>query len=60
MTPRKPGFGWFASPYVAFKDDSERRRALMSRDRRLVLIALIAGLTNVPAETWVWLRSFVG
>jgi hypothetical protein len=29
------------SPYNAFKDDQERRRALISRDIRLVLIALV-------------------
>jgi hypothetical protein len=29
------------SPYVAFKDDRERKWALVSRDVRLVLIALI-------------------
>jgi len=30
------------SPYVAFKDDRERRWALVSRDVRLVLITLLA------------------
>lgn len=31
------------NPYCGFKDDKERRRALQSRDLRLVLIALFSG-----------------
>lgn len=31
------------NPYCGFKDDRERRRALQSRDLRLVLIALFCG-----------------
>jgi hypothetical protein len=30
------------NPYCGFKDDKERRNALISRDVRLVLIAVIA------------------
>lgn len=31
-------------PYCAFKDDRERRNALISRDVRLVLMAIISAL----------------
>lgn len=45
------------SPYVAFKDDRDRRLALVSRDIRLVLIVLILALGKGTALEWpaVWL-----
>lgn len=44
------------SPYVAFKDDRERRWALVSRDVRLVLIALLLAIGEGAALKWpaVW------
>lgn len=52
--PRSRGGG--ASPYVAFTDDRERRWALVSRDVRLVLIALIFAVGGGAALKWptVW------
>ena len=35
-------------PYSTFRNDKERRNALISRDIRLVLIALVVGLTSHP------------
>jgi hypothetical protein len=35
-------------PYAGFKDDTERRRALIARDVRLVLITLIVAASHVP------------
>ena len=46
------------SPYVAFKNDRERKWALVSRDVRLVLIALIlatAGNTLKWQPVWHFL-----
>lgn len=40
------------SPYVAFKDDRERKWALVSRDVRLVLIALIFAAGGGVALQW--------
>jgi hypothetical protein len=47
------------NPYCAFTDDHERRRALVSRDVRLVLIAAIGALGAVPAaaSAWPWLQA---
>lgn len=55
MTIRKFGGDPF-SPYVAFKDDRERRRALVSRDVRWVLVALIIAIGGVPSSVWpaIW------
>lgn len=36
-------------PYCAFKDDRERRRALVARDVRLVLIAVVAAFAGPAA-----------
>ena len=38
------------NPYCAFKDDRERRNALISRDIRLVLIAIISAVMT----WWQW------
>lgn len=54
MTPRKPGAG-AESPYCAFKDDRERKWALVSRDVRWVLVAVAFALSGVPAEKWQFL-----
>jgi hypothetical protein len=40
------------SPYVAFTDDRQRKWALVSRDVRLVLIALILALGGGAALKW--------
>lgn len=52
-TPRRP------NPYCAFSNDQERRRALMSRDVRMVLIAAISALGAAPAaaSAWPWLQA---
>lgn len=45
------------SPYVAFKDDRERRLALMSRDAKTVALALIfvlGGATAAPHWKMLW------
>ena len=50
------------SPYNGFKDDKERRKALISRDIRLVLIATIGAFAGVLThwhEVSVWLKSFL-
>ncbi|MFG6459823.1 hypothetical protein [Roseateles sp. BYS96W] len=49
------------SPYVAFKDDRERRRALVSRDVRLVLVVLIltAGGAGLGGR-WTELLRLIG
>lgn len=52
MTPHKPGSVNAHSPYVAFKDDRERRWALVSRDIRNVLIALIVVAGGVSPSLW--------
>lgn len=48
---RRPIIG-VDSPYVAFKDDRERRWALMSRDVRFVVIALILAIGEGTALKW--------
>jgi len=55
MNIRKPGEGPH-SPYVAFKDDRERKWALVSRDVRWVLVALLFAWGGVPAAQWqaIW------
>lgn len=49
------------SPYVAFKNDRERRWALVSRDVRLVLIALIFAVGEGAVLKWpaIW-QVFTG
>jgi hypothetical protein len=56
MTPRKLGTGT-DSPYCAFKDDRERKWALISRDVRWVLVAVVFALGGIPAVKWqaIWL-----
>lgn len=39
-------------PYTAFRNDRERRNALVSRDVRLVLVALIVALVPHAVATW--------
>lgn len=60
MSARRSSVG-SESPYVAFKDDRERRRALVSRDVRLVLIVLLLAIGEGAALKWtaVW-HSFIG
>lgn len=48
------------SPYVAFKDDKERRRALMSRDVRLVLVVLILTAGGAGLGRWTDLLRLIG
>ena len=38
-----------ANPYTAFRNDRERRNALVSRDIRLAVIAVAASLGGSPA-----------
>jgi hypothetical protein len=38
------------NPYECFKDDNQRRLALLSRDVRYVLIATIAALTGTSSQ----------
>jgi hypothetical protein len=47
------------SPYVAFKDDRQRKWALISRDIRLILMALFFALANAPATQWQNLWKFM-
>lgn len=61
MTTRKPVKDNAHTPYVAFKDDRERRLALMSRDVTRVVIALIfviGGVTTYPHWRMLW--GFIG
>ena len=53
--PRRP------DPYCAFQDDQERRRALVSRDVRLVLIAIAGVVASAPAvpHAWAWLLQLL-
>jgi hypothetical protein len=55
MSARRPSVGG-DSPYTAFKDDRERRWALVSRDVRLVFIAFILAIGEETALKWpaVW------
>ena len=48
------------NPYCGFKDDRERRTALISRDVRLVRIVGISAVAGVAApwmEGLAWLRT---
>ncbi len=48
------------NPYCAFKDDRERRTALISRDVRLVLIVGIGTVSGAAApwkEVFAWCRT---
>jgi len=47
------------NPYCAFQDDRERRRALVSRDVRLVVIAVATVFARLPAtaHAWAWLQQ---
>jgi hypothetical protein len=60
MTTRKLGEG-ASSPYCAFKDDRERKWALVSRDIRWVLVAAVWALAGIPLAKWqaLW-RLIVG
>lgn len=58
MIARSQGEG-ASSPYVAFKNDRERRRALVSRDIRWVLVAAILAVAEVPASKWQAIWQFV-
>jgi len=59
MTPRKFGAG-AQSPYCAFKDDRERKWALVSRDVRWVLVAVVFALGGVPTAKWQTLWRLFG
>lgn len=48
------------NPYCGFKDDRERRTALISRDVRLVLIvgiSAVAGAATHWMEVLTWLKT---
>lgn len=51
MIPRKYGTG-ADSPYCAFKDDRERKWALISRDIRWVLVSVVFAVGGVPIAKW--------
>jgi hypothetical protein len=58
MNSRTPAKDNAHSPYVAFKDDRERRVALISRDVKGVLVALIVvigGATTAPVWKTLWM-----
>lgn len=57
MSARRSSVG-ADSPYVAFKDDRERRWALVSRDVRLVLIVLLLAIGERTALKWPALWHF--
>lgn len=59
MTPRNLVTG-ADSPYCAFKDDQERKWALVSRDVRWVLVAVVFALSGVPAAKWQVLWRLIG
>ena len=51
-----------SNPYCGFKDDRERRNALIARDVRLVLIAgmsTFVGTSTLWKEVLVWLKTLV-
>jgi hypothetical protein len=48
------------SPYVAFRDDRCRMWALVSRDVRWVLVALVLALGEVPTAKWHALWRIIG
>lgn len=52
MSARRSNVGGDNSPYVAFKDDRERRWALVSRDVRLVLIVLLLAIGEGTVLKW--------
>lgn len=60
MSLRKTGTDNAHSAYVAFKDDRERRLALISRDVRNVLIALILVGGGISPSLWKTLWGLVG
>jgi hypothetical protein len=47
------------NPYCAFQNDRERRRALVSRDVRLVVIAVATAVVGMhgTAHAWAWLQQ---
>lgn len=59
MTIRKFGAG-ADSAYCAFKDDRERKWALVSRDVRWVLVAVVFALSGVPTAKWQVLWRLIG
>ena len=51
-----------SNPYCGFKDDRERRNALIARDVRLVLIVGMSAFvgTSTPwKEVLAWLKIFI-
>jgi hypothetical protein len=52
MSASKSGPNGPRSPYVAFTDDRQRKWALVSRDVRLVLIALILAVGGGATLKW--------
>ncbi len=60
MNPLTPGAANVHSAYVVFKDDRERRLALMSRDLKSVLIVLIFVAGGVQPALWRSLWKLFG
>lgn len=44
--------------YVAFKNDRERRIALVSRDVRLAIIAIVASIASAPS-IWPYIGALL-
>lgn len=60
MSAAKPSRLGPRSPYVAFTDDRQRKWALVSRDIRLVLVALIFALGGGAALKWQTVWQVIG
>ena len=60
MSASKSGSSGPRSPYVAFTDDRQRKWALVSRDVRLVLVALIFAVGGGAALKWPALWQLLG
>jgi len=58
MNGRKVGEGPH-SPYVAFRDDKERKWALVSRDVRWVAVAIVFAFAGIPTGKWLAMWRFV-
>ena len=48
-----------SGPYMAFKDDRQRKWALVSRDVRWVLVAAVLALSDLPTANWLSLWRLI-
>ncbi|QET02541.1 hypothetical protein FOB72_11170 [Cupriavidus pauculus] len=51
---------WAAAPYCEFKDDRARLLALVARDLRKVIIAVVLAVTGVSLPWRAWIALLVG